>query len=38
MESGGSLPYLQEPAIGPYPQPDQWSPNKFTSTSILKIY
>jgi hypothetical protein len=28
---------FQEPAIGPCPQPDQSSPNKFTSTSILKI-
>jgi len=28
---------FQEPAIGPCPQPDQPSPNKFTSISILKI-
>jgi hypothetical protein len=27
MEPDGSLPCLQEPAIGPYPEPDAYSPH-----------
>jgi len=26
MESEGSLPHLQMPATGPYPEPDRFSP------------
>jgi hypothetical protein len=27
MEPEGSLPYLQETVIGPYPEPDESSPH-----------
>jgi len=27
MEPGGSLPYSQDPATGPFPEPDESSPH-----------
>jgi hypothetical protein len=30
METEGSLPRSQEPAIGPYPEPDESSPHLST--------
>jgi hypothetical protein len=34
MEPAGSLPYSQEPYTGPYPQPDESSPQH----TILYLY
>jgi hypothetical protein len=42
MEPDGSLPYLQQPATGPCPEPDASSPHlptlfSYISTCILKL-
>jgi hypothetical protein len=38
MEPGGSLPYSQEPATCPYPEPDQSSPCPLPPSHFLQDY
>jgi hypothetical protein len=38
MEPEGLLPYSQEPAIGPYPEPGEFSPHPTASRSILTLH
>jgi hypothetical protein len=38
MKPKGSLPYVQEPATGPYPEPDAPSPHRKHDTyRIIKV-